>query len=186
MAPNPVSPTVETLSWLLEPDSHNPGVRYFALRDLLDQPPEAPEMIADQTAMMQSGSLPAIQAASAPPGYWVEPGAGYHPKYTGAVWQIIFLAQLGAAGRNPRVQAGCEYILDHVRSPYGGFSAGGNSGLIHCLRDRCAANPGSADCACLWRRCAPASDARSGAEQVRQAGALEAGVHLQRQDVGGY
>lgn len=35
-----------------------------------------------------------------------------------------------------------------------------------------------------WRRCAAAPGAGVGAEQTGQAGALEAGVHLQRQDVG--
>lgn len=139
MASSPGPLAVETLSWLLEPDSLNPGVRYCALRDLLDQPPEASEVIAAQTAVMQSGSVPAILAAQALGGYWVEPGAGYYPKYTGTVWQIIFLAQLGADGCDPRVQAGCEYILDHARAPYGGFSAGGNSGLIHCLQGNLAA-----------------------------------------------
>lgn len=139
MASNPVPSTVETLSWLLEPDPLDPGVRTVALRDLLDQPADAPEVIAAQAAVMQSGPVPAMLAAQAADGYWVEPGAGYYPKYTGTVWQIIFLAQLGADGRDPRVRAGCEYVLDHARAPYGGFSAGGNSGLIHCLQGNLAA-----------------------------------------------
>lgn len=128
------------LDWLLEPDAANPGVRYFALRDLLDQPADAPEVVAAQAAVMASGPVPAILAAQDPAGCWVEPGAGYYPKYTGTVWQIIFLAQFGADGRDPRVRAGCDYLLDHSRSTYGGFSAGSSpSGMIHCLQGNLAA-----------------------------------------------
>ena len=130
----------DALAWLLAPDAANPGVRYFALRDLLDQPANAPEVIAAQTAVMASGPVPAILAAQSPEGCWVEPGAGYYPKYTGTVWQVIFLAQLGADGRDPRVRAGCEYVLDHARSSYGGFSAGASpTGMIHCLQGNLAA-----------------------------------------------
>jgi hypothetical protein len=129
-----------TLAWLLEPDPANPGVRYFALRDLLDQPVDAPDVVAAQAAVMASGPVPAILAAQAPEGYWVEPGSGYYPKYTGTVWQITFLAQFGADGRDPGVRAGGEYILDHARSSYGGFSAGSSpSGMIHCLQGNLAA-----------------------------------------------
>jgi hypothetical protein len=91
----------DALAWLLAPDAANPGVRYFALRDLLDQPANAPEVIAAQTAVMASGPVPAILAAQSPEGCWVEPGAGYYPKYTGTVWQVIFLAQLGADATRP-------------------------------------------------------------------------------------
>jgi hypothetical protein len=129
-----------SLTWLLEPDPANPGVRYFALKDLLDQPAAAPEVVAAQDAVMASGPVPAILAAQDPAGFWVEPGPGYYPKYTGTVWQIIFLAQFGADGRDRRVHAGGEYLLDHARSTYGGFSAGSSpSGMIHCLQGNLAA-----------------------------------------------
>lgn len=128
------------LAWLLEPDPANPGVRYFALRDLLDQPADAPDVVAAQAAVMASGPVPAILAAQDPAGFWVEPGPGYYPKYTGTVWQITFLAQFGADGSDPRVRAGGDYLLDHSRSRYGGFSAGANpSGMIHCLQGNLAA-----------------------------------------------
>jgi hypothetical protein len=129
-----------TLDWLLEPDTVNPGVRYFALRDLLDQPADAPDVVAAQAAVMASGPVPAILAAQDRAGFWVEPGPGYYPKYTGTVWQITFLAQFGADGRDLHVRAGCDYLLDHSRSTYGGFSAGSSpSGMIHCLQGNLAA-----------------------------------------------
>ena len=36
----------DPLPWLLEPDEENPGIRYFALRDLLDSPSDDPELVA--------------------------------------------------------------------------------------------------------------------------------------------
>ncbi|RPI30348.1 MAG: nitrogen fixation protein NifH [Chloroflexota bacterium] len=124
----------KALSWLLEPDPANPGVRCFTLVDLLDYPRDHPEVIAARQDVMASGPVPAILAAQAPEGYWVEPGTGYFGKYRSTVWSIIFLPQLGAHASDPRVRAGCDYVLDNSRCAYGGFSVDGrNSGLIHCL-----------------------------------------------------
>ena len=114
----------DPLSWLLEPDVANPGVRYLALTDLLDRPHDDPEVQAAQTAVMQSGPVPTILAAQNPEGWWCKPGLGYGPKYQGTVWSVMFLAQLGADGRDRRVRAGCSYVLDHTRArpPYAGFA----------------------------------------------------------------
>jgi hypothetical protein len=129
------------LLWLLEQDPENPGVRLMALRELLERPPDDPEVVEAQAAVMESGPLPAILEAQAEEGYWVKPGPGYGPKYRSTVWQVIFMAQLGADGKDPRVRSGCDYLLDHARAPYGGFSMnGGQSGRIHCLQGNlCAA-----------------------------------------------
>jgi hypothetical protein len=131
----------DPLPWLLEADPENPGVRYFALVDLLDTHPEATEVLEARKNMMDTGPIPVILEALNPEGYWSKPGEGYYPKYQGSVWQIIFLAQLGADPSHLRVQGACEYILDHNPSPNGGFSYNGkNSGLIHCLQGNlCAA-----------------------------------------------
>jgi len=130
----------DPLSWLVELDPSNPGIRWFALCDLLDRPAGDPQVIEAHQAVMLSGPVPAILAAQSPDGYWVSPGPGYYPKYRSTVWQVMFLAQLGADGTDPRVQAACEYVLDHTRSAYGGFSADGRpSGLIQCLQGSLAA-----------------------------------------------
>jgi hypothetical protein len=137
----------QLLPWLLEPDLSNPGVRYFALKDLLDQPGVARDVLAAQRDVMATGPVPVILAAQAPEGYWVEPGPGYLPKYTSTVWQLIFLAQLGADGHDPRVRAGCEHILEHGRAPCGGFSANaGMSGVVHCLQGNLVAALLDLDC----------------------------------------
>jgi hypothetical protein len=122
--------------WLLEPDPDNPGVRYFALRDLFDRPEQDPEVQAARAAIMTTGPVPAILDAQYPDGYWVKPGGGYSPKYRSTVWQIIFLAELGADPSDERVRRGCEYLLDHSIASNGAFSVNQKpvpSGCIHCL-----------------------------------------------------
>lgn len=121
----------DPLPWLLEPA--NPSVRYFALRDVLGDVKRAR---ADKPAIMSSAPVKKILAAQKREGYWVKPGNGYSPKYTGTVWQILFLAELGADGTNEQVKRGCEYLLAHTQAAHGGFSAYADvrpSGAIHCL-----------------------------------------------------
>lgn len=126
----------DPLPWLLEPDADNPGVRFRALRDLLEMPDAAPEVRAAQEAVMSTGPVPIILGAQQPEGYWVKPGSGYGPKYTGTVWQIIFLAELGADPADARVRRGCEYLLDHGRAANGAFSCSQSpvpSAAVPCL-----------------------------------------------------
>ena len=126
----------DPLSWLLEPDADNPGVRYFALRDLVDLGEGDPEVQAARSAVMMTGPVPAILDAQYPDGYWVKPGGGYSPKYRSTVWQILFLAELGADPADERVRRGCEYLLSHSVASNGAFSARQKpvpSVCIHCL-----------------------------------------------------
>jgi hypothetical protein len=130
----------DPIPWLLEPDPNTPGVRYFTLVDLLSQPSGSAEAREARAEIMRSGPVPAILAAQAEEGYWVNPGPGYWPKYQGTVWSVIFLAQFGAEGSDPRVKRGGEYTLEHNRCPYGGLSIdGSNAGMIHCLQGNLAA-----------------------------------------------
>lgn len=108
----------EILDWLLDPT--DPVARHLALRDVVGAP-EA-ELAPARTAAMAAEPIRSILAAQTPEGYWVKPGGGYSPKYTGTVWQVIFLDQLGADSADPRVRAACEYVLDHTQAVNGGFS----------------------------------------------------------------
>ena len=110
----------DSLSWLLE--ENTPAVRHLALRQLLNQPEDAPEVRQARAAAMQTGPIAAILAAEQPEGFWVKPGPGYTPKYRGTVWQVIFLDQLGADGADPRIQSACEYVLSHSQAGSGGFA----------------------------------------------------------------
>lgn len=126
----------DPIPWLLEPDVENPGVRYFALLDLLDTDQDDPKVQAAHRAVMNTGPVPAILEAQDPEGFWVQPGGGYAPKYQGTVWQILLLAVLGADATDEHVQRGCEYVLNHSIASNGAFSAGKKpipSMAIHCL-----------------------------------------------------
>ena len=121
----------DPLPWLLEPD--DPSVRYFALRDLLGRSEDDPEVQRARWAIMQSGPVPTILGNRHPDGYWVKPGPGYWPSYRGTVWQIIFLADVGADGADERIRSSCEYTLTHAQAKSGGLSINGTpSGVVHC------------------------------------------------------
>jgi hypothetical protein len=98
-----------SIPWLLEDDPLNPGVRYFALRDLTAVAPDTPALRAARRQVMAAGPVPVILAHQRPDGYWVKPG--YLPKYTGSMWSLIFLAQLGADGDHPQIRKACEHLL---------------------------------------------------------------------------
>ena len=82
----------EVLDWLLE--KNDPGVRYLALRDLLDLPADDPELRDARVQAHTEGPIAAILANMEEEGYWVEPGPGYSPKYRGTVWSTILLFQI--------------------------------------------------------------------------------------------
>lgn len=122
------------IDWLLEPDP--PGVRYLALRDLLDRPPDDPELLQARHDAHARGPIAAIMAAMDDQGFWVKPGAGYLPKYRSTVWSIIALAQLGAVvNADQRIGRACAYLLDHALCPGGQLGlAGSPSSTVDCLQ----------------------------------------------------
>lgn len=131
--------TGDPLPWLLAGDT--PGVRAAALQRLCDRGAADPEVVSARSAAMDVEPIRSILAAQDPEGWWVKPGGGYAPKYTGTVWQLIFLDQLGADPGDARVQRACEYVLRHTVAQGGGFGAWGvktdaippPSRVIHCL-----------------------------------------------------
>ncbi|MBG0787881.1 MAG: nitrogen fixation protein NifH [Anaerolineaceae bacterium] len=123
--PTPFSLSQETIHWLTE--DNNPGVRYLALRDLLET--SQPELTKAAEAAHQVGPIATVLDHMTNEGYWVEPGPGYLPKYTSTVWSVILLGQLGASNQaDPRIATACEYVLNHTLTEYGQFSASGTPG----------------------------------------------------------
>lgn len=111
----------QPLTWLLEPDPVNPGVRYFALRDLLDRPPDDEEVRQAQAAVMATGPVPQILAAQAENGSWGTPQD--ENSYRATPWQIMVLADLGADPTDERVRRGCDYLLRTYLAANGAFAA---------------------------------------------------------------
>lgn len=129
----------DPIPWLLDPG--DPAVRAAALQRLLDRPDDDPEVVAARRAALEVAPIAAILAAQEPAGWWVKPGPGYAPKYTGTVWSLIFLDQLGADPADERIQRACQYVLRHDPTASGGFGCSGShlekppppSSVIHCL-----------------------------------------------------
>ena len=92
------------LNWLLEPD--NPSARLLALRDWMGRSEDDDEVVAARASIMSSPPVRAILDAQYPDGYWVKPDRGYSPKYKASIWQLIFLADLGARRTEPVARAG--------------------------------------------------------------------------------
>jgi hypothetical protein len=127
-------PSQKTMDWLL--DAAGPGVRYLALRDLMDLPAHDAELQSARREAHQKGPIAIILAEMHPDGYWVEPGPGYLPKYRSIVWSLILLAQLGARiGEDERIGTACSYLLEHALASGGQFSSTGSAGgTVDCLQ----------------------------------------------------
>ena len=128
----------DSLSWLL--DSSTTGVRYLALRDLLDLPQSDAELITARQAAHANGPIATVLGKMDDAGYWFKPGPGYSPKYLSTVWSLILLAQLGASAEaDPRVARACAYLLDHALVEGGKFSYSDSpEGTIDCLQGNLA------------------------------------------------
>ncbi|HLE91033.1 MAG TPA: hypothetical protein VI753_07775 [Anaerolineales bacterium] len=125
----------DSLPWLLE--SENPGVRYLALRDLFDLPPDDKKLKSARKSAHKEGPIAMILSNMEKEGYWVKPGPGYTTKYQSTVWAMILLAQLGAsASEDKRVAQACNYLLDHMAEggQFTTTTSGAPSGTVDCLQ----------------------------------------------------
>lgn len=124
------------LEWLLEVEKENPGIRYFALKDLLDLPETDIQVRKAHDAVMEFGPVPVILEAQDQSGWWVKPGSGYSPKYRATSWSLFILAELGAGPGDERIRRGCEYYLDNAVTKNEAFSVYNPPtprGAFHCL-----------------------------------------------------
>jgi hypothetical protein len=118
--------------WLLEPSDI--GVKYLALRDLFEHDEE--ELMAAKERAHTEGPIAKVLAKMNKEGYWEQAGAGYYPKYTGTVWSVILLSQLGALIKiDGRIAIACSYLLEHTLVRGGQFTVNGlPSGTADCLQ----------------------------------------------------
>lgn len=130
----------DMLSWLLEKDE--PGVRYLAMRDLLELPQDDADLISARERAHAEGPISLILDQMDESGYWVKAGPGYGPKYRSSVWSVILLAQMRASmALDKRIEKACQYLLKNALTEKGQFSASGTpSSTIDCLQGNlCAA-----------------------------------------------
>ncbi len=122
----------KAVGWLLEPD--DVGVRYLAMRDLVES--DASELKAAKKRAHTEGPIAQVLAKMAKEGYWEQPSVGYYPKYTGTVWSVILLAQLGASMEmDKRIATAGTYLLEHALTKDGHFTVNGlPSGTADCLQ----------------------------------------------------
>lgn len=114
----------DPLPWLLEPD--NPSVRYFTLNELFQLSESDTDVLETKELIMSHGVIPRILNKQTPTGNWYYPktvkkygnsslvDCGYLPKYRGTIWQLLIFAELGAVGRDPRIQKACDYVLERI------------------------------------------------------------------------
>ncbi len=94
------------IQWLLEND--NPPVRYLTLTKLLNQPETAPEVRQTKARFMEYNATQGILKHSKE--FWKDDDRAYW-KYTGKYWQLIFLGQFMADGKDPRIVEGVDDLL---------------------------------------------------------------------------
>jgi hypothetical protein len=108
----------------------------------LGKPQDDAEVISTKTEIMLNGVVPKILSNQSHDGYWEAPDKYYTAKYKGTSWQLLILAELGADGKDERIQKACEFLLTASQDlESGGFSlwhsatmgGGRHSGVIPCL-----------------------------------------------------
>lgn len=131
---------VATIEWLLEEE--NPSVRYFAMTKLQKRSELDNEVAEAKQSIMDFGPVPIILGKQNEAGYWGAPKDFYLEKYTGTVWQLMILAELGANAADGRIQKACKFILENSQDIESfGFSmnrsgkcgGGRHSEVIPCL-----------------------------------------------------
>ena len=98
----------DTINWLCE--KNNPPVRYLALKNLLDMPERK---LARERANINNYSV-IKNILKHHKTFWGKDTHLYR-KYKGGYWQLIFLGDLFADGREKIIKQGCEFILNDPR-----------------------------------------------------------------------
>jgi hypothetical protein len=99
----------EVIDWLLEEEQ--PIVRYYALLDLLDQPPN--DSLAKQiySEIPKRGWASNILRTQKPGGYWEERKSLYRPKYTSTNWMALILSDFGLTKENLRIRKAADLFF---------------------------------------------------------------------------
>jgi hypothetical protein len=102
-------PECSILDWLLEPDE--PILRWWTLRDLLDRPPDDPDVATARSAIPFSEPARSILAAQQPRGTWTNDKHLYSPKHTATHWQLDLLADFGFTAADVPARRACDLFF---------------------------------------------------------------------------
>ncbi|HLF26648.1 MAG TPA: hypothetical protein VJG32_09950 [Anaerolineae bacterium] len=140
-----------TIQWLLK--AGDASVRTFTLIDLLDAPPDAPEVGAARAQIPRSPRIRSLLAGQGAgrrrsgQSLAVHTGGfGVHPykKWDGAHWRLVSLVELGIPPHNRRARAAADQVLCWLT----GESHRRSIRRINGLTRRCASQEGNALAAC--------------------------------------
>jgi hypothetical protein len=119
MKNNPIPTIADPLAWLLSPE--NPSVRYDTLVKILDRPLENPDGQEARQAIMESQPVQAILALQNSDGWWHSQESALNPMYHGTIWQLGYLAELGASAADPAIRKGAEVVWNNAQGERGDF-----------------------------------------------------------------
>jgi hypothetical protein len=99
--------------WLLEPECS--PVRYWTLLDIIDRPPDDPEVHAAQAAIPTYPPVAALLATQERDGYWGT--RDYYLPRTGrsTFWVLSILADAGLSAELEHVRRACDWMFAHQR-----------------------------------------------------------------------
>ena len=125
----------DVISWLME--FSDPSVRYWTLTRLLDQTEAVADVAETRQAIMEHGPAVEVLSHYAGDGGWEGERGYYTYKYTSTHWQLLLLAELAADGRDERIRAACQRMIDEVyredRSTIWPCFHGNLVGYLHAL-----------------------------------------------------
>jgi hypothetical protein len=125
----------DVIPWLMERDA--PSVRYWTLTKLLDRAGDEDEAVEAKQAIMESGPAVEILSHYGGDGRWKGERSYYTYKYKSTHWQLLLLAELAANGRDDRIAAACQRMIEDVsgekRSTVWPCFHGNLIGYLHAL-----------------------------------------------------
>lgn len=98
--------------WLLQKD--NPAARYFTLLGLYDSKKDSPEVVSTRKGIMRSPEVKKILSLQNKQGGWEGNPDSFAPAGRSTIWQLIFLAELGAEGQNRKIAKAVSLILEEM------------------------------------------------------------------------
>ncbi len=110
---------IDPLEWLLSPE--NPSVRYFTLTKLLERSLDSLEVVDAKHAIMESQPVKDILALQDANGWWEANISALNPMYRGTIWQLSYLAELGADITHSAIRKGAEVVWNNAQGEKGDF-----------------------------------------------------------------